>query len=358
MAFRFGDFGLGFDDDARRQAMRSALVDAGLTIMGKASTEGFGGLDDGFGAFVSGYRGNLERMDEEREERRRQALEEELRRERLASLAEGREDRADRRADREAGAAAREEERAARKAALEQIEDNKVRGELELRIAQPNFWEVLDKRTASPKAPETRNFSDGTTRVWDPVAGDWRVESSKPPKAEKGDDYDTGFAAAGRILGDSAASMEAARKAALKRADAEITRIRKENEKGEAEPLPLPDRMKLANSFLLEELEGTRFERGLPAPVKPGATAPALSRPAAAPASARDLPSASAPTAAGPSPATPEQSQELAQVIERRISSLGLPPQVAQMRKSQILGRVRELLARGHTPEEILAELR
>lgn len=358
MAFRFGDFGLGLDDDARRQAMRAALVDAGLTIMGRASTEGFGGLDDGFGAFVSGYRGNLEEAAERREEQRRQALEDEMRRERLASLAEGREDRADRRADREATAAAREEERAARRAALDQIEDDKVRGELELRIAQPNFWEVLDRKTALPSAPTTRDFPDGTERQWDPVAGDWKVVARKPPKPEGASD-DPGFAGAGRILGDSAASMEAARKAALKRADAEITQIRKENEKGEAEPLPIPDRMKLANSFILEELEGARFERGLPSPSKPGAAAPPRPpAPVAPPPTERTLPSAAAPPNAGPSPATPEQSQELAQVVERRVASLGLPPQVAQMRKSQILGRVRELLARGVTPEEILAELR
>lgn len=360
MAFRFGDFGLGLDDDARRQAMREALVDAGLTIMSRAGTEGFGSLQHGLGSFVGGYRDSLGRMDQEREERRREALEEEYRQERLESLRQAREDRLQRGEEREVSKAERERELGARRQALEAIADDKVRGELELRIAQPNFWEVLDRKTAPPSAPTTRDFPDGTERQWDPVAGEWKVIARKPPK-EEGESYDPGFASAGRILSASADSMEDARESALKRADAMIAEIRKQNAEKTAEPVPIPDRLTLARKLEQEELEAARYRRGLPPPVKPGAAPPAPP-PTAAPgppaSSLPPLPTTAGPAGRGAAAPTPEQSAELASLVEKRVGALGLPPELSKMRKAQILGRVRELLARGHTPDEILAELR
>jgi hypothetical protein len=359
------DFGLGFDEEERRQAMRQALVEAGMAIMGRAPTEGFGAFGAGGTAFLGGYRSSLEDMDKRRRQQREDELEDQYRKERTESYKAATEDRLERGKERDEEKAARKADLDARKAAIAEIADDKVRGELELRIAQPNFWEVYDKRTEpakDKKAPEVRNFEDGTTREWDPMTGDWKVLARKPPERNDAPSLSEAMASS-RSKREASASADA-RKAALKRADAEIANLRKQNRKGTAPEVPIPARLELAKKYEIAELGASRYREALPPLSSAPQAAPARPAPmpmmAAPPAAPRALPTTATAAVPGaePSPASPEQTRELAALVENRVGSLNLPPEVSRMRKAQILARVKQALAQGITPEQILEELR
>lgn len=333
------DFGLGFDEEARRRAMKEALVDAGLTVMSRAGREGFAAFAPGAASFIDGYRQNLGRMDQDRRQAREDELEEEYRQARIADLD-------NRRLEREGEETSKQAEIQSRKEAIARIADDKVRGELELRVGQPDFWKVYDARTAppkEPKAPEVRNFEDGTTRQWDPVAGDWKVLARKAPKessGEDGGDFSKIMSAADKAVAES-------RKAALARADKEIAAIQKQNAEETAPPVKVPDRFALAKKYELEELESARYRAGLPGTKE----RPSFSKTSAPPPSSK-------PAAGPPAKAAAADVSALTSTVDQVVGRLSLPPEVAGLRKKQILARAQQLLRDGHTMEEILESLR
>lgn len=181
--FGFGDFGYGIDEERRRAALRRAIAEAGARISAGATTEGFGSLNAGFTTGMMSYRDQLERMHLDELKAREKEEEGRYIREERAYRTEERDRLRRERAEKDEAERA---EREARLKALERVDDPELRGELELRMGQDNWWSLYDRVRAEPgpsRPPETRNFADDTTRVWDAQAGEWRIVARKPAKA-------------------------------------------------------------------------------------------------------------------------------------------------------------------------------
>ena len=238
------------------------------------------------------YRDQLERMHlDELKAREKEEEDRYIREERLYRTEER--DRLRReRAEKDESEAA---ERDARRRALEKIDDPELRGELELRMGQDNWWSLYDRVRAEPgpsKPPETRNFADDTTRVWDGTAGEWRIVARKPAKTATDEEEKE------RKAQEKAqrAAEQAARKATGKRLEKEVGSWREETEeRRQATGLPNALRARPAdeparrNRILEEELERERWERGLDDPLDEIDSAPPARGPASA-AAAKDTP--------------------------------------------------------------------
>lgn len=260
----WGDFGMGLSDEERRAAMRRAIFAAGMNIQQRAGREGFGafsgltaniggGLYDASSQIVAQRAAAAKAAEAQRqqaaEDEAQRLLIEKRRRELLAEDASDDEKK-------------REVER--RKAAVAAIEDPKLKGELELRIGQTNFWDVLDKKRApapAAKAPVTKTFSDHTTRQWDPATSSWKIVASKPAGEGKASDN-----VVESVIAKGDKAVAASRAKAMKRADAEIAAIVKANRKNPEKPTPVPNRFMLAKKYEAEELDAARYAAGLPKP--------------------------------------------------------------------------------------------
>lgn len=264
--FDFGDFGYGIDEERRRAAIRRAIAEAGARISAGAATEGFGSLNAGFTTGMMSYRDQLERMHLDELKARERAEEDRYIQEERDYRREERERQRRERAEKEEAERA---ERDARRRALEKIDDPELRGELELRMGQDNWWSLYDRVTAPPKRekPEVREVG-GDLYERDPETGGWKLVLSG--RKGGGDDRDRAK--------EEAKAEAAARKAASKKArelasgrDRTLERARKAGADSMgpflARAQPVGTEEELRGRILPAERRRERWERGLDDPL-------------------------------------------------------------------------------------------
>lgn len=288
--FGFGDFGYGIDEERRRAALRRAIAEAGARISAGAATEGFGSLNAGFTTGMMSYRDQLERMHlDELKAREKEEEDRYIREERLYRA----EERDRLRRERGEKDEAERAEREARLKALERVDDPELRGELELRMGQDNWWSLYDRVTTPPKRekPEVREVG-GDLYERDPETGGWKLVLS----GRKGDRLTEEEKERKAQEKAQRAAEQAARKATGRRLESEVDSWREETEeRRQATGLPNALRARPAdeparrNRILEEERERERWERGLDDPLDEIDSAPPVRGPASA-AAARDTP--------------------------------------------------------------------
>jgi hypothetical protein len=287
---RLGDFGYGIDQVGRRNALKQALMQAGLRMMGGAQTEGFGALAPALAEGLSAYQGGLG----DQFKLARQREEDDLRRDQFArqeALTQAQIDnyQADNeraRTDALAKAAALKAKVEERRAALAALPEEK-RARLAPLVGSDDFDRYLYEATEppkveDPKAPTVRDFEDGTTRQWDHGKSEWVVLARRPPKEPDAPKVDEGGMTPGEQRYD--ASLRARQQAIYR---AYMDRINVKNklhlEKPEAQPqysIPLPDAWERAEVLARRQMGGG----AAPAPAqKRQAAAPTAGRPAPAP---------------------------------------------------------------------------